>query len=229
MKIFILILVFLTGSVEHIEQFGVIRDKDGFCNVRNKSKKSNKIIDKLNNEHIVFCFDKEDNWSNIDYEKNGQVNQGQVYHDRIILMSQLNKFVSKRQNENKTTLKLDSFQIDIEITKFEKSKHKLSFHKDYKEALDKIDGKQFWGTDGGIPKVEYKRISVKIGTITIDLPQSSFQDLYEVSIWHSKAFFDKSTNSIYIQASNSDGAGSYYTIWRIKDGKYDKRYIAYGF
>lgn len=50
-------------------QFGIINDLDGFVNVRSSAEKGNNISDKLENGFIVYYFESEENWVNIDYKK----------------------------------------------------------------------------------------------------------------------------------------------------------------
>ena len=50
-------------------QFGIINDLDGFVNVRSSAEKGNNVTDKLENGFIVYYFETEGNWINIDYKK----------------------------------------------------------------------------------------------------------------------------------------------------------------
>ena len=86
MKIFFTIC--LTISVRFFfGQFAIIYDKVSFCNVRSSAEKGNNIIDKLENEQIVYCFPNKTNWTDIDYSKNKKDLNGQVYKDKIIFVS----------------------------------------------------------------------------------------------------------------------------------------------
>ena len=56
---------------------------DGFVNVRSSAEKGNNISDKLESGFIVYYFESEENWVNIDYKKNGKELNGYIYKDRI--------------------------------------------------------------------------------------------------------------------------------------------------
>ena len=88
---------------------------------------------------------------------------------------------------------------------------------------------QIFGTDGNIPKREYKSIQIEINNVKIELPNIALKNLYEPSLYNSKASYDEKKDILYILLSNSDGAGSYEIIWIIEKKKYKNRIEAYGF
>lgn len=56
MKIFFTICFTLISSFV-LGQIAIIYVKDGSCNVRSSGKKGNNIVDKLENGHLVYCFE----------------------------------------------------------------------------------------------------------------------------------------------------------------------------
>jgi hypothetical protein len=228
MRILITIYLTITASFA-FGQFAIIYDKDSFCNVRSSGGKGNNIIDKLENGHIVYCFPNTTNWTDIDYSKNSKDLNGQVYKDRLIFVSSYSKVPVLTMDNYKITLKKDSIKVVLTEQKFDKSKHKFSFYKESKDQIELVDNKKYWGSDGGVPTREYKSIEVIIGQRKITLPKTAFENLYEPSLYSTQVNFDKTNDIIYIQSSNSDGAGGYEVIWKIEEGIYKDRYIAYGF
>ena len=210
-------------------QFGIVNDLDGFVNVRNSAEKGNNISDKLENGFIVYCFEPEGNWVNIDYKKNGKDLNGYIYKDRVKYISSFENVALKSNLDGKVKMKNGNIKIEITETKFEKEKHKLMFYKNNKTQLDKIDNLQIFGTDGNIPKREYKSIQIEINNIKIELPKEALKNLYEPSLYNSKANYDEKNDILYVFSSNSDGAGSYEIIWIIEKKKYKYRVEAYGF
>jgi hypothetical protein len=210
-------------------QFGIINDLDGFVNVRCSAEKGNNISDKLENGFIVYYFEPEGNWINIDYKKNGKELNGYIYKDRIKYITDFEKIPLKSELDGKAKLENENVKIEITETKFIKEKHKLKFYKNEKNQLDKIDNLQIFGTDGNIPKREYKSIKIEINNVKMELPKIALKNLYEPSLYNSKANYDAKNNILYILSSNSDGAGSYEIIWIIEKNKYKYRIEAYGF
>ncbi|EKT4502339.1 hypothetical protein AAIP31_002318 [Flavobacterium psychrophilum] len=210
-------------------QFGIINDLDGYVNVRSSAEKRNNISDKLENGFIVYYFEPEGNWVNIDYKKNGKELNGFIYKDRIKYITDFTNVPLKSNLNGKVKLENENVKIEISETKFIKEKHKLKFYKNEKTQLEKIDNSQIFGTDGNIPKREYKSIQIEINNVKIELPNIALKNLYEPSLYNSKASYDEKNDILYILSSNSDGAGSYEIIWIIEKKKYKNRIEAYGF
>ena len=102
---------------------------------------------------------------------------------------------------------------------FNKKGRQLKYDKPQGEQtfVKSIDNKFPWGTDGNIPKKEYKAVQFKTGNSTLSFPDNMFKDLFEPNLDMTMAYHDKSTGKFYIEAINSDGAGGYVVVWTIKD------------
>lgn len=210
-------------------QFAIIQDKDGYCNVRSSSEKGNNIIDILDNGHLVYVFENDGNWSNIDYSKSNKELNGQVYKDRLRLISSYMHIPILTKSKRQTVFKKDSLKIILTSQSFDRTKHNFTYSKENKDQVQLIDNKKYWGTDGGLPNTEYKSIEVYIGNTKVTLPNDALENLYEVSFYNCHVNYDKTNDIIYIQTMNSDGAGSYEVIWKVEKGIYKERYVAYGF
>ena len=220
---FVLVSNFVSG------QFAIIRDKDGFCNIRSSSEKGNNVIDKLENGHFVYCFETKANWTNIDYTKNNKQLNGQVYNDRLKLISDYQEIPLLTVEKNKIIIGKDSIKIIVTEQNFDRSKYKLTFYKEYKDQLEYINNKKYWGTDGEIPTREYKSMEIHLGAKKILLPKVAIDNLFEPNLEDTQVNYDKANDILYIQSMNSDGAGNYEVIWKIEKGVYKERYIEYGF
>ena len=230
LKMKILFTICLTISASFVfGQFAIISDKDGFCNVRSSAEKGNNIIDKLLNGHFVYCFPNNTNWTDIDYSKNNKDLNGQVYKDRMIFVLSYTKVPVLTKTNNKITLQKDSIKIILTEQKFDKTKHKFTYYKEEKTQIALIDDDKYWGLDGGVPTRQYKSIEVTLGQHKIVLPKDAFENLYEPSLHNTQANYDKTNDILYIQSSNSDGAGGYEVIWKIEKGVYKERFVPYGF
>ena len=210
-------------------QFGIINDLDGFVNVRIKAEKGNNISDRLENGLIVYCFEPEGNWINIDYTKNGKELNGYIYKDRIKYIDSFLDIPIKTKLNGKVNLESGKIKIEINETKFIKEKHKLTFYKSNARQLDQIDNLRIFGTDGNIPKREYKSINIEIDNVKIELPKSALKNLFEPNLENTTVNYDKINDILYISSANSDGAGGYLIIWIIEKKKYKNRIEAYGF
>lgn len=225
----ILTLLFLHTFLLSSSQFAIINDNDSFVNVRESPEQNSKVIDKLPNGTFIYCFENTGNWTNIDYEKKGKDRPGYVYKTTYSLISRFPAFRVTKETASSITLRRDSIEIFITQSKFDKNKHKLTYFKEYPDQIRLIDNKQYWGTDGGLPTTQYAGVVVRYGTKNISLPKSALEGLYEPSLYTAVANYDSIHDVLYVQTMNSDGAGSYFVIWKIEKGVYSNRFIAYGF
>ena len=93
--------------------------------------------------------------------------------------------------------------------------HKGDDSKNELNWLEKINGKEIWGTDGNIPKNQYGQITLTFGKEIIHLP---IDNLFEPNLDNIKVNIDSKNKTIYISTMNSDGAGGYVVLWIIENG-----------
>jgi hypothetical protein len=228
MKIFSIICLVLVSNFV-FGQFAIVRDTNGFCNVRRSSENGTNVIDKLGNGHFVYCFRTNGNRTTIDYTKNNQQLNGQVYYDRLKLISDYQEIPLLTMEKNKIIIGKANIKIIVTEQKFDRSRYKLTFYKENKDQLEYINHKKYWGTDGEIPTKEYKSIEIHLGSMKITLPKIAIDNLFEPNLDATRVNYDKANGILYIQSMNSDGAGNYEVIWKIERGVYKERYIEYGF
>ena len=226
--LFSLISSYTFAQVNENYFFAVINDKDGYVNVRKEKSVHSRVLKKLDNNTLIFVFvyDKahDGNWIYVD-------NEGYIYNDRVKWIEELPKVAKGVEKKNAIHFSGKDIQVALSTEKFDKSKHSFKYHKEYRDIIEKIDGNPFWGTDGNIPKEAYKSIEVKIREKQVSIPQSAYNDLYEPNLYTDLNFvyYDKDSDSYYIVATNSDGAGAYMVCWQIEKGIYKGRKIGIPF
>ena len=208
--------------------FAVINDKDGYVNVRKEKSVHSKVLKKLDNNTLIFVLEYDKayygNWIYAD-------NEGYIYNDRVKWIHnfpQIDKGIAKG---NTIVFEGKEIQVTLATEKFDKDKHSFKYHKEYRDVIEKIDGKPFWGTDGNMPKREYKSIEVKIRGKQVSIPQSAYNDLYESYLYteFNSVHYDKDNDILYIVANNGDGAGAYTVCWQIEKGVYKGRKVGIPF
>ena len=229
----LILLFFLINNVVFAQvieggAFAVINDKDGYVNVRKEKSVHSKVLKKLDNNTLIFVleYDKahDGNWIYAD-------NEGYIYNDRVKWIHnfpQIDKGIAKG---NTIVFEGKEIQVTLSTEKFDKNKHSFKYHKEYRDIVEKIDGEPFWGTDGNMPKREYKSIEVKIRGKQVPIPKSAYNDLYESSLYieFNSVHYDKDNDILYIVANNGDGAGSYMVCWQIEKGVYKGRKVGIPF
>ena len=203
--------------------YAVVKDKDGYVNIRAKENVKSKIVGTLPNNTLIYTFfgDDDPNPSNWVYEKNGYIHKSRL--------KKINEFPSigkEKETENSITITDKAISVTLTQQKFDKTKHKITKkkHKDYEELI--IDGKRAQGADF-IPEDHYKSIIVTINGKNVPIPKSAYDDLYEVAMYtdNNAVYYDKEEDTIYIIAHNGSGAYAYEVCWQIVKGEYKTRII----
>ena len=229
----LILLFFLISNVVFAQvieggAFAVINDKDGYVNVRKEKSVHSKVLKKLDNNTLIFVleYDKDyyGNWIYAD-------NEGYIYNDRVKWIHNFPQIAKGIAKGNTIVFEGKEIQVVLSTEKFDKSKHSFKYHKEYRDVIEKIDGKLFWGTDGNMPKREYKSIEVKIREKQVSIPQSAYNDLYESYLYteFNSVHYDKDNDILYIVALNGDGAGAYMVCWQIEKGVYKGRKVGIPF
>jgi len=219
-------LIFFSGacSFANGQSFAIINDPDGYVNIRENRSVTSRIIGKIYN-YNVFDYDKSDKseWVHIykqDSEDESGGTVGYVHRSRILPLSTFNTIKNIDFFKDSCIGRNDSLTVIIKSSSFNPVKHKL-FYSD--KALEKIDGKSFWGTDKTLPKKAITSLKIINNGMPILIPQSAFDNLYEPRFKTLKIFVQTS-DSFYIELTNGEGDGAYTVIWIIKGNKYFKKF-----
>ena len=227
----LLILFFLlttnTFAQGPFGDYAVVKDKDGYVNIRAKGNVKSQIVGTLKNNTLLYEFLDEEfnpsNWVHID--------SGYVHKSRL---KKINEFPSigegkEKKTENSITLTEKGISVTISTQKFDKTKHKITKkkHKEYSEYI--IDGKKIYGRDNDefLPENHYKSITVTINGKNVPIPKSAYDDLYQVWVYpyNNEAYYDKEDDVLYIFVRCGDGANAYKVCWQIVKGVYKTRVI----
>ena len=159
MKHLLILFFLLTTNAFAQGPFGdyaVVKDKDGYVNIRAKESVKSKIVGTLPNNTLVYgFFDKEynpTNWIEVD--------KGYVHQSRLKRIFDFRAIEGKEQGNS---IIFDDKDVKVTITKqkFDKTKHKITKkeHDGWTELI--IDGKKMYGIeDELLPDDHYKSITV---------------------------------------------------------------------
>lgn len=233
-KSFSIVLALLITFVFDCQgQPAIIKDKDGYSNIREHASNKSTIIDTLHNDHLVYVFENEkiDDWLDVDYNINQKIHSGFIHKSRIVFLRDLPQFETSNATDTTLTLSFKDYELTMVKTKFNNVGKNIQYSKfDGEEpSVNTINGKGPWGTDGNIPREMYKAIHLKSGNEILDFPSESFSDLFEPNLDLTIACYDKDTGKIFIAAGNSDGAGAYMVVWTIYKMKVIGRYTVIPF
>ena len=221
--LFILFFLLTTNAFAQgpFGDYAVVKDKDGYVNIRAKESVKSKIVGTLPNNTLVYgFFDKEynpTNWIEVD--------KGYVHQSRLKKISDFRAIEVKVQGNS---IIFDDKDVKVTITKqkFDKTKHKITKkgQGSYEQLI--IDGKEIiYGWDGSLAQDHYKSITVTMKGKNVPIPKSAYDDLYEISYFSSSIYYDEEAEALYIYAVNGEAGLAYQVCWQIVKGEYITRII----
>ena len=229
---FTLLCFLIVFSSSLSAQFAVVDDPDGFVYVRSGAGKNFPVIDTLKNRDLVYQYEDESSWMNIDYrlsaDKAKFFKSGFVHSSRLKLVETFTEIPRTQINDTLIKFKWDSCQLIIKEKYFNPGKHSFTYYKyeDHDSVISKIDGSNYWGTDGDMPQSQYGKCQLTLGKKVLDLPVKT---LYNPNLHLTSLYIDRATNTLYLSAFNSDGAGGYVVLWELRNETFYQQFIAYGF
>ena len=231
--LFILFLLLSTNAFAQgpFGDYAVVKDKDGYVNIRAKESVKSKIVGTLPNNTLVYAlFDTTEDETGEEIFFNWiAVDKGYVHKSRLKKIYEFPSIGKGKEQGNSITIAGKGISVTLTRQPFDKTKHKITKkkHKEYSEYI--IDGKRVQGlyNDEFLPKDHYKSITVTINGKNVPIPKSAYDDLYEIGIWDTNnfAYYDKEDDVLYIIAHNGNGAFSYKVCWQIVKGEYKTRII----
>lgn len=223
MRLIIILFAVFSIQTKSISQMAVMNDIDGYVNVRNGKSVNSEIVYTLN-EYEVFWYDPMEyesdvKWINIVIPLNKfSMNEleysdivGYVHKSRILPLSTMK---SADPKEVLFSYDLSPFKLNDRV-----------LEKDRNGFISAIDGRNIWGTDGDLPKIQVDDIHVEILTNKIEIHKVFFNDIFECDnqfkVYKNKSYY-------YIEQRNSDGAGSYEIVWVFNKERLIQRAIGFG-
>ena len=201
--------------------YAVVKDKDGYVNIRAKENVKSKIVGTLPNNTLVYgFFDKEfnpTNWIEVD--------KGYVHQSRLKKIFDFRAIEGKVQSNS---VVYDDKDVKVTITKqkFDKTKHKITKkgQGSYEQLI--IDGKEIiYGWDGSLAQDHYKSITVTMKGKNVPIPKSAYDDLYGIFYLNRSIYYDEEAEALYIYADNGEAGLAYEVCWQIVKGEYKTRII----
>ena len=233
MKHLLILFILLTTNAFAQGPFGdyaVVKDKDGYVNIRAKESVKSKIVGTLPNNTLVYgLFDTTQDETGEEIFFNWiAVDKGYVHKSRLKMIGEFPSIGKGKEQGNSITIAGKGISVTLTKQPFDKTKHKITKkkYKYYEELI--IDGKRAQGTDTSfIPEDHYKSIIVTINDKNVSIPKSAYDDLYEVAMYtdNNAVYYDKEEDTIYIIAHNGSGANAYEVCWQIVKGEYKTRIV----
>ena len=224
--LFILFFLLTTNAFAQgpFGDYAVVKDKDGYVNIRAKENVKSKIVGTLPNNTLVYgFFDKEynpTNWIEVD--------KGYVHQSRLKKISDFRAIEVKVQGNS---IIFDDKDVKVTITKqkFDKTKHKITKkgQGSYEQLI--IDGKEIiYGESGSLTQDHYKSITVTMKGKNVPIPKRAYDDLHGIlydRYLNRFIYYDEEAEALYIYAVNGEAGLAYQVCWQIVKGEYITRII----
>ena len=201
--------------------YAVVKDKDGYVNIRAKENVKSKIVGTLPANTLMNVYFWEDeptppNWIAVD--------KGYVHKSRLKKVQDFPSIGRAKEQGNSITITGKGISVTLIKQPFDKTKHKIIIkkHKYYEELI--IDGKIPQGA-AFIPENHYKSIIVTMKGKNVSIPKSAYDDLYEIFYFSSSIYYDEEAEALYIFAHNSEAGLFYQVCWQIVKGEYKTRIV----
>ena len=224
--LFILFFLLTTNAFAQtpLGDYAVVKDKDGYVNIRAEENVKSKIVGTLPNNTLVYgFFDKEfnpTNWIEVD--------KGYVHQSRLKKISDFRAIEVKVQGNS---IIFDDKDVKVTITKqkFDKTKHKITKkgQGSYEQLI--IDGKEIiYEESGSLTQDHYKSITVTMKGKNVPIPKSAYDDLHGIlydRYLNRFIYYDEEAEALYIYAVNGEAGLAYQVCWQIVKGEYITRII----
>ncbi|MDW5290311.1 hypothetical protein [Formosa sp. PL04] len=217
MKNYLIIISILFFCNLNYGQVAVIKDIDGFTNVRKLPRGDSEIIYKLKDSEIFSYQEQSDelDWIKVYISKNKYQLEcdendtfiGYIHKSRLCPIENLTKYSG---TEFSFKYKLQKFSLENNISDFDG------------KWLTKINGRRIYGTDGNIPNIEVVGIETSINGKTIEIPEMLYEDIFECN---NEFVINKNNDDYIVHQWNSDGAGGYLIVWVLGNEKLKQRLI----
>lgn len=215
MKNLLLVISILLFCNLNYGQIAIIKDVDGFTNVRQLPKIDSEVIYKLKDSEVFSFRETESDWITVYISKNkyqlacGEDDTfiGYIHKSRLSPIVDLPEYSG---SEFSFEYKLEKFNIENKNSDFDG------------KWLSKINGRRIYGTDGNIPKTEVVGIETGVNGKTIEISEMFYQDIFECS---NEFIINKNQDDYIVHQWNSDGAGGYLIVWVIGSDKLKQRLI----
>ena len=222
----------MPGVAGDPDEFCVVQDSDGYTNVRAKPSLASKVIAKVDHGQIVWIFSGAvTKWPNVIFvDKEGEERAGFIHASRVKPLTDFESITGTVSEAEQTeVIEKGDLKVKIQIEPFQLEGRELTYKEfsDDERYLIEIDGKEYWGTDGAMPREQYRKITIQQGGKTITLPDAALSNLFNPGLYpgNTKVFINSEEGAIYITSFNSDGAGGYVVAFVIQNGEYKSRAV----
>lgn len=219
-------LLSISQNILAQSNFGIIKDKDGYVNVREQGSTKSNIKGTIKNGEIVeitWADDGYDNWLSVGYDDKATF-WGYVHMSRVQTLDKLPKIPFRSAEKNRLVFSNNGIEIEITFKQFDYNKEKQYFSGEYDQFYK---GKEVFGIkptqDNPYVQV-FETIKVTTQGKITNVPASEFESFFQV--WNQadtySCYYEKNSDRIFIESPIGDGGESTIVLFVFEKGKYKK-------
>lgn len=99
--------------------------------------------------------------------------------------------------------------VTFRVVPFDERRHTLLRHAEESHVVMKIDGRDYSGSDGYVPRSELASINARLRRQQIVVPRSLFRDLFNPSVEHGGEVKIRGSDRVEFELLGGDGAGAF--------------------
>jgi SH3-like domain-containing protein len=211
--------------------FRVVKDPDGYVNIRGGPSTSSKIQGRVTSGCAVAVYDVKNGWREVD-DDTGAGRALFVHDSRLQSLNGWKQVpgVVARGNQS-ATVQSGGFKAVVTAVPFDAKAHAIRRPKPGSEGDLTVDGHRVVGTDGEVPDTAMG-LTVTLNGTAVAVPVEATRDLYQPNLGRPEDFVlltpgEPSKHGLAF-LWGSDGAGAYAVVWSFVDGAYVGRAVFTG-
>ncbi len=218
-------LIFFTLCFQAVAQLSIIKDPDGYTNVRADTSIQSEVLFRVLHGEVFqdiydYPYHKNPTWRPIqmtlghsaEHCYNSPEKSGYMHRSRVLPIQDIRTRLTRTISDNLITLENDSIQVRFSLVKVENQPQEACL----------------LGTDSGygIPNNKLSGLTVSVNDRPVTIPAAAIDYIYQIQQNTIKGYVYQ--DLILITSSTNAAAGYYECVWVISNGKYLKRYIYFG-
>jgi SH3-like domain-containing protein len=211
--------------------FRVVKDADGYVNVRGGPSASAKIQGRVTSGCAVAVYEAKNGWRKLE-DDTGADRTLFVHESRLQSLSGWNQVASVVARDKQSALvQSKGFKAVVDAVPFDAKAHTIQRPKPDSEGVLTVDGHRVIGTDGEVPETALT-LAVSLHGKPVAVPAEATRDLYQPNLGRAEDVVlitpgDPSDHAL-VFLWGSDGAGAYAVAWSFVNGAYVGRAVFTG-
>jgi hypothetical protein len=205
--------------------FVVVADSDGYANLRKEPKIGNNVLMRLDNGELLYAAGLQGDWCQVCGEKNGQIISGYIFKDRLKEITAFESIRPRDESDHQMVFHRGSIAIEINTARFDPKEAQIKYDPKNPGRVLEINGSKPLGNSERTPGSRISSIKVRIGAKYLEIPPSTFNNLYDHWSEFTLVYYNPATDALYIYITGEWDPIDYAACWVVQKGMYKQRLV----